>query len=129
MKSLYATLRPLPKLTIAPELLYTGAFQDFLIVPVGAGSYREAIGELEAAHTLDPNAKDLVFNLGVVHEKLGDIDDALKWFRLYTTMNLTGPERDRADAYVHRLEGAKKELEDKQAAAAAARPKQSVGVV
>ena len=24
-------LRPLPKLTIAPELLYTGAFQDFLI--------------------------------------------------------------------------------------------------
>jgi tetratricopeptide (TPR) repeat protein len=84
------------------------------------GSYREAIGELEAAHTLDPNAKDLVFNLGVVHEKLGDIDDALKWFRLYTTMNLTGPERDRADAYVHRLEGAKKELEDKQAAAAAA---------
>ena len=84
------------------------------------GSYREAIGELEAAHTLDPNAKDLVFNLGVVHEKLGDIDDALKWFRLYTTMNLTPPERERADAYVHRLEGAKKELEDKQAAAAAA---------
>lgn len=83
------------------------------------GSYREAIGELEAAHTLDPNAKDLVFNLGVVHEKLGDIDDALKWFRLYTTMNLTPPERDRADAYVHRLEGAKKEVEDKQAAAEA----------
>ncbi|MGD0530358.1 MAG: tetratricopeptide repeat protein [Polyangiaceae bacterium] len=83
------------------------------------GSYREAIGELEAAHTLDPNAKDLVFNLGVVHEKLGDIDDALRWFRLYTTMNLTPPERERADAYVHRLEGAKKELEDKQAAAAA----------
>jgi tetratricopeptide (TPR) repeat protein len=81
------------------------------------GSYREAIGELEAAHTLDPNAKDLVFNLGVVHEKLGDIDDALKWFRLYTTMNLTPSERERADAYVHRLEGAKKELEDKQAAA------------
>ncbi len=26
-----ATLRPVPKLTIAPELLYTGAFQDFLI--------------------------------------------------------------------------------------------------
>ncbi|MGH7296278.1 MAG: tetratricopeptide repeat protein, partial [Polyangiaceae bacterium] len=87
----------------------------------GQGSYREAIGELEAAHTLDPTAKDLVFNLGVVHEKLGDIEDALTWFRLYTTMNLTPPERDRADAYVKRLEGAKKELEDKQAAAAAAR--------
>jgi tetratricopeptide (TPR) repeat protein len=82
------------------------------------GAYREAIGELEAAHALDPNAKDLVFNLGVVHEKLGDIDEALKWFRLYTSMNLTPTERDRADAYVKRLEGAKKELDAKQAAAA-----------
>jgi tetratricopeptide (TPR) repeat protein len=85
----------------------------------GQGAYREAIGELEAAHSLDPNAKDLVFNLGVVHEKLVDIDDALKWFRLYTTMNLTPAERERADAYVHRLEGAKKELDDKRAAEAA----------
>jgi tetratricopeptide (TPR) repeat protein len=83
------------------------------------GAYREAIGELEAAHALDPNAKDLVFNLGVVHEKLGDIDDALKWFRLYTSMNLTDQERDRAEAYLRRLEGAKKEVEAKQAAAAA----------
>jgi tetratricopeptide (TPR) repeat protein len=87
------------------------------------GSYREAIGELEAAHALDPNAKDLVFNLGVVHEKLADIDDALKWFRLYTTMNLTAQERDRADAYVKRLEGAKREIEQKAAAqASSARP-------
>jgi tetratricopeptide (TPR) repeat protein len=85
----------------------------------GQGEYREAISEFEAAHTLDPNAKDLVFNLGVVHEKLGDIEDALKWFRLYTTMNLTPAERERGDAYVRRLEGAKKEIEDKQAAEAA----------
>ncbi len=74
------------------------------------GSYREAIAELEAAHSLDPSAKDLVFNLGVVHEKLSDIDDALQWFRLYTTMDLTPAERDRADAYIRRLEGAKKEV-------------------
>ena len=80
------------------------------------GAYREAIGELDAAHALDPNAKDLVFNLGVVHEKLADIDDALKWFKLYTSMNLTPTERDRADAYVKRLEGAKKELDAKRAA-------------
>jgi tetratricopeptide (TPR) repeat protein len=81
------------------------------------GAYREAISELEAAHTLDPTAKDLVFNLGVVHEKLADIDEALKWFRQYTTMDLTPTERARADAYIHRLEGAKRELEEKQAAA------------
>jgi tetratricopeptide (TPR) repeat protein len=82
------------------------------------GSYRDAIGELEAAHSLDPNAKDLVFNLGVVHEKLGHIDDALKWSRLYATMDLTPAEREKAEAYVHRLEGAQKELADKQAAPA-----------
>jgi tetratricopeptide (TPR) repeat protein len=84
----------------------------------GQGAYREAITELEAAHALDPSAKDLVFNLGVVHEKLADIDEALTWFRLFTTMDLTPQERERADAYVKRLEGAKKELEQPQAVAA-----------
>jgi tetratricopeptide (TPR) repeat protein len=83
------------------------------------GAYRDAITELEAAHALDPNAKDLVFNLGVVHEKLGDIEDALKWFKQYTMMDLTAQERERADAYIKRLEGAKKELEEKQNAAPA----------
>jgi hypothetical protein len=34
-------------------------------------------------------------------------------------MNLNPQERERADAYVHRLEGAKKELDDKRAAEAA----------
>jgi tetratricopeptide (TPR) repeat protein len=82
----------------------------------GQGAYREAVNELEAAHVLDPNAKDLVFNLGVVHEKLSDIDEALNWFRLYTTMDLVAQERDRADAYIRRLEGAKRELEEKLAA-------------
>jgi tetratricopeptide (TPR) repeat protein len=89
---------------------YDAAREDY-----ARGAYREAITELEAAHALDPNAKDLVFNLGVVHEKLADIDDALEWFHLYTTMDLVPAERDRADAYIRRLEGAKKELEAKQA--------------
>jgi hypothetical protein len=75
------------------------------------GQYREAIGELDTAHTLDPSAKDLVFNLGVVHEKLGDIDEALQWFKQYASMNLTPQESDRAEAYVRRLEGARREVE------------------
>src|SRR3974390_1027413 len=79
----------------------------------GQGAYRDAISELDAAHTLDPSAKDLVFNLGVVHEKLADIDEALKWFRLYTTMDLVPQERDKAEAYIKRLEGAKHEAETK----------------
>jgi tetratricopeptide (TPR) repeat protein len=75
-----------------------------------AGSYREAIPELEAARELDPNAKDLVFNLGVVHEKLGNIDEALKFFKLYAAMDLQPAERGRAEAYIKRLEGAKHEV-------------------
>src|ERR1019366_3459132 len=55
----------------------------------------EARRHFEPAHALDPTAKDLVFNLGVVHEKLSDIDDALRWFELYTTMSLSPTERER----------------------------------
>jgi tetratricopeptide (TPR) repeat protein len=75
------------------------------------GAYREAIGELEVALSLDPNGKDLVFNLGVVHEKLGDIDDALKYFHRYEQMDLDAQERAKADAYLKRLEGARREVE------------------
>jgi tetratricopeptide (TPR) repeat protein len=74
------------------------------------GSYHEALAELDAAHALDPHAKDLVFNLGVVNEKLGQIDDALKYFHIYSAMNLDAQERARADAYIKRLEGAKREI-------------------
>ncbi|MGH7440856.1 MAG: tetratricopeptide repeat protein, partial [Polyangiaceae bacterium] len=86
------------------------------------GQYHEAIGELDTAHALDPSAKDLVFNLGVVHEKLGDIDDALRWFRLYAGMSLTPQESDRAEAYVRRLEGARREVEGPHKGPAAAPP-------
>ncbi|HLK37917.1 MAG TPA: hypothetical protein VKU41_14245 [Polyangiaceae bacterium] len=83
----------------------------------GLGEYKEALTELEAAHALDPTAKDLVFNLGVVHDKLSHTDDALRWFRLYLTMDLTDKERERAEGYVHRLESAKPEPEPKHAEA------------
>src|SRR5579859_6139879 len=75
-----------------------------------AGAYREAIVELEAAHKLDPRAKDLVFNLGVVNDRLGRIEDALRYFHQYTQMDLTTAERARADTYIRRLEGAKHEV-------------------
>jgi tetratricopeptide (TPR) repeat protein len=85
-----------------------------------SGAYREAIAELEAARALDPKAKDLVFNLGVVHEKLGDIDDALRFLRLYVQMDLDPAEQTRAESYIKRLEGAKAEIDAKRRAAAPA---------
>jgi tetratricopeptide (TPR) repeat protein len=89
-----------------------------------AGSYHEAIAELEAARELDPKAKDLVFNLGVVNEKLGNIDDALTHFRHYLEMDLDAQERARAESLIKRLEGAKREVkpEVQPAVPAAARP-------
>ncbi len=76
-----------------------------------AGSYRDALAELEAARALDPSGKDLVFNVGVVCEKLGRIDDALGHFRMYVEMEgVTAQEKARAESFIKRLEGAKREL-------------------
>jgi tetratricopeptide (TPR) repeat protein len=86
-----------------------------------AGSYHEAIAELEAALALDPYAKDLVFNLGVVSEKLGNIDDALRHFRHYSEMDLQPAERARAESLIKRLEGAKREVKPEEKAPAQAR--------
>ena len=78
------------------------------------GDYKEALHELKTARELDPNAKDLVYNLGVVSEKLGKIDDALKYFKTYLELDDLDPaERARAETTVKRLEGAKKALPPK----------------
>jgi tetratricopeptide (TPR) repeat protein len=74
------------------------------------GAYREAIAELEAAHTLDPRAKDLVYNLSIVNEKLGQIDAAIQYLHGYLDMELEAQERVRAEAMLKRLEGSKKEV-------------------
>jgi len=72
-----------------------------------AGNYNEAIAELETARALDPYAKDLVYNLGLVHEKAGHFEKALHFYRLYLEMDLEPAERARAENIVHRLEGAR----------------------
>lgn len=75
------------------------------------GSYREAIAELEQARGLDPKAKDLVFNLGIVHEKLGRFDEAITFFRQYMEMEgVSGAERAKAENIIKRIEGAKREV-------------------
>ncbi|CAN5924617.1 hypothetical protein BH11MYX4_BH11MYX4_53370 [soil metagenome] len=75
------------------------------------GAYREAIAELESARLLDPKAKDLVFNLGIVHEKLGKFDEAITFFRQYMEMEaVTTSERGKAENVIKRIEGAKREV-------------------
>jgi len=76
-----------------------------------SGAYREAIVELDAARALDPKAKELVYNLAIVHEKLGEIDEALRYARLYLQMDLEPAEHARGEGYVKRLEGAKAEVD------------------
>lgn len=91
-----------------------------------AGSYREAIAELEAARELDPGAKDLVMNLGIVHEKLGMFDEALGYFQAYLEMEGVSPaEHARAEAIIKRIEGAKRES---AASASAVGPRPPVAI-
>jgi tetratricopeptide (TPR) repeat protein len=69
-----------------------------------AGAYREALAEIEVAHHLDPTAKQLVFNLAVVHTKLGEFAAALDSLEDYLKMDLDAAERERAVAMKERLE-------------------------
>jgi tetratricopeptide (TPR) repeat protein len=72
-----------------------------------AGNYPDAIAELETARALDPYAKDLVFNLGIVHEKALHIDEALHFYKLYLEMDIEPGERAKAENIIKRLEGAR----------------------
>src|SRR6185437_4750042 len=59
--ALNATIKPIPRLTIAPELLYTGPFQDFLVDNEG---FQEGIG------TAKPG---FVFNLTMTYDLLKNV--------------------------------------------------------
>lgn len=81
----------------------------------GQGNYRDARLELLEAKRLDPTSKELVFNLGIVDEKLALFDEALEQFRGYREMtDVTDVEKTRAEAIILRLEGAKKQVDDQK---------------
>jgi tetratricopeptide (TPR) repeat protein len=94
-----------------------------------AGNYPDAIAELETARALDPYAKDLVFNLGIVHEKALHIEEALHFYRLYLDMDLEAAERARAEVIVKRLEGARSHVQPTATAASSTTPTSTVVVV
>jgi len=82
------------------------------------GRYREAIAQLEAALKLDPQGAELLYNLGLVHEKLGDADEAIDAYKRY--LKVLGPnadpeEKKKIQGIIRRLEGAKTELKAREA--------------
>ncbi len=74
------------------------------------GEYRVAIDKLEEALKLDPSGRELVYNLALIHERLGDIDAAEGYYRRYLEMEKDGRVREKVHATLKRLEGARKEL-------------------
>ena len=74
-----------------------------------AGRYVEAIDDLERALVLDPDSPTLNFNLARVHELAGRIDSSLGYYRRYLRLipGDDAAERDRIEATIARLEGAR----------------------
>lgn len=75
-----------------------------------AGKYRRALGELEEALERDPGGKDLVFNLALVQEKLGDLAGAIASLERFQSMEKDPKELERASQTIRRLRGAQAEL-------------------
>lgn len=71
-----------------------------------AGRYSEALGELKRAAELDPRGKDLFFNLSLVHEKLGQLPEAITALERFRELETDPKERERARIVIERLKGA-----------------------
>ncbi len=79
------------------------------------GRYRAAIDRLEAALRIDPEGRELVYNLALIHEKLGNLKEAATYYRKYLEMETDPKVKARIQATLRRLEGAEKETPAKPA--------------
>lgn len=78
-----------------------------------AGRYADALAELKQAATLDPNGKDLFFNLALVHEKLGQLPEAVSALERFRELETDPKERERARLTIERLKGAEEAAQKK----------------
>jgi tetratricopeptide (TPR) repeat protein len=73
------------------------------------GDYAAAKTELEKAHELDPTAKELLYNLSIISEKMQDYDAAMGYLHKVAALPDTPPEeRETIETSIGRLDGAKK---------------------
>jgi tetratricopeptide (TPR) repeat protein len=84
-----------------------------------SGKYRASIEELHAAIELDPEGAEMIYNLGLLHEKLVEVDDAIAAYRHYVEMIDGAEEKRRIEGIIQRLEGARAEIAPPKASASA----------
>ena len=87
-----------------------------------AGRYHDAIRELDAAFALDPTGKDLAYNLALVHERLGQLREAVAYLRRYVELESDPVEIASAREAIARIEGARLEQAEYEALAAKSQP-------
>jgi tetratricopeptide (TPR) repeat protein len=85
------------------------ALHDEAWVLYEQGRYRAAIDRLEAALRIDPEGRELVYNLALLHEKLADLAPAITYYRRYLEMESDPKTKARIQATLRRLEGAERE--------------------
>jgi tetratricopeptide (TPR) repeat protein len=87
-----------------------------------AGQYAPARDELKAAAALDPGGKDLFFNLALVQEKLGELEQAIAALERFRELERDATERERARLTIERLRGAQQAASEQPAAAVPSAP-------
>jgi tetratricopeptide (TPR) repeat protein len=83
------------------------------------GRYAAAIERLEAALRIDPDGKELVYNLALLHEKLAEMEQAERYYRRYLEVESDPKSRARTQAVLNRIAGARAEMAERRKAAAA----------
>jgi len=108
--ALAAAQVPVPSPEPAPESAVAGARQHFdrALELYRSGRYAEALEQLEDAAKLDPDGKDLFFNLALVHEKLGQLPEAIEALSRFRELETDAAERERARLTIERLRGAER---------------------
>ena len=100
------TSRPLAKIEIgAPSKALE--LHDEAKVLYAKGKYIEAVAKLRRAVKIDPEGKELFYNLGLIQEKMGNLDAAIADYRRCFELESDPDEKLQLARIIKRLEGAR----------------------